>query len=92
MACLKIGEMVILHPNSGGIYALAARISDLAWGFATAVLPLEITAAGIIVSYWTNNVSVSVGTTIFLAIVLISIFGTIGSSRSALSPLYVCHQ
>ena len=43
------------------------------------VLPLEITAAGITVSYWPNNVPLGAWITIFLvAIIIINVFGTLG--------------
>jgi len=42
-------------------------------------LPLEITAAGITVSYWPNNVPLGVWITVFLvAIIAINVFGTLG--------------
>lgn len=88
MTCQAIGEMAILYPLSGGFYALAVRMLDPAWGFAmgwnyvlqwAVVLPLEITAAGITVSYWPNNVPLGAWITIFfLAIVAINVFGTLG--------------
>jgi amino acid transporter len=88
MTCQAIGEMAILYPLSGGFYALAVRMLDPAWGFAmgwnyvlqwAVVLPLEITAAGITVGYWENNVPLGAWITIFLlAIILINVFGTLG--------------
>lgn len=43
------------------------------------VLPLEITAAGITVSYWENNVPLGAWITIFfIAIIAINVFGTLG--------------
>lgn len=42
-------------------------------------LPLEITAAGIVVSYWTNTVPQAAWITIFwMVIVLVNVFGSLG--------------
>jgi amino acid transporter len=90
MTCQAIGEMAILYPLSGGFYALAVRMLDPAWGFAmgwnyvlqwAVTLPLEITAAGITVSYWPAAQKVPLGawiTIFFVAMILINVFGTLG--------------
>ncbi|KAK4055517.1 Amino acid permease [Microbotryomycetes sp. JL201] len=83
-----LGEMCIMFPVSGGFYTLAVRFLDPGFGCAlgwnyflqwAAVLPLEISAAGITVRYWTNEVPVAAWVTIFwLAIIAVNVFGTLG--------------
>ncbi|SDA03329.1 BZ3500_MvSof-1268-A1-R1_Chr7-1g09380 [Microbotryum saponariae] len=83
-----LGELAILYPLSGGFYTLAVRFLDPGFGMAlgynylfqwAVVLPLEITAAGITVQYWTESVPIAAWITIFwFAIIFVNIFGTLG--------------
>jgi len=83
-----LGEMSIMFPVSGGFYTLCLRFLDPSWGFAmgwnyvlqwAVVLPLEITAAGITVQYWTESVNIAIWITVFwLAIIAVNLFGTLG--------------
>ncbi|KAJ3565537.1 hypothetical protein NP233_g7567 [Leucocoprinus birnbaumii] len=83
-----IGEISILYPISGGFYTWAVRFLDPSFAFAmgwnyvfqwAVALPLEITVAATTVNYWPNNVPFAVWITIFwLAIIIISVFGTLG--------------
>ena len=83
-----LGELAVIFPVSGGFYTFSTRFIDPSWGFAmgwnyvfqwAAVLPLELTVAGLTVEYWQAGVSVGVWITIFfLAIVFINVFGTLG--------------
>lgn len=58
------------------------RFFSMGWNYVlqwAAVLPLEITAAGITVSYWSNPVPQAAWITIFfIAIILVNVFGTLG--------------
>ncbi|KAK4057913.1 Amino acid permease [Microbotryomycetes sp. JL221] len=83
-----LGEMCILYPVSGGFYTLAIRFLDPGFGLAmgynyllqwVATLPLEITAAGIVVQYWTDAVPLAAWITIFwFLIIAVNVFGALG--------------
>merc|ERR1711939_1195427 len=83
-----LGEMAIVYPVSGGFYTLIVRFIDPSFGFAlgwnyvlqwAVVLPLEITVAGTTVQYWDTPVPLAGWITIFMvAIIIISVFGTLG--------------
>ncbi|KAL9709675.1 Amino acid permease [Leucoagaricus gongylophorus] len=83
-----IGEMSILYPVSGGFYTWAVRFLDPSFAFAmgwnyvfqwAVALPLEITVAATTVNYWPNNVPFAAWITVFwMAILIVSIFGTLG--------------
>ncbi|ORY78861.1 amino-acid permease inda1 [Leucosporidium creatinivorum] len=83
-----LGEMCIMYPVSGGFYTLAIRFLDEGFGVSlgynyllqwTVVLPLELTAAGITVQYWTGSVPIAAWITIFwFLIIFVNIFGTLG--------------
>ncbi len=82
------------YPVNGSFYAYSVRFVDPAWGFAMGwnyvmnwlvILPFELTAAGITISFWTErddgSVSVNVGVwiTIFLVLVtIVNVFGVRG--------------
>lgn len=78
-----LGELAIMYPVSGGFYTYSTRFIDPSWGFAMgwnyvmqwcAVLPLEITVAGLTVQYWDRETSNAVWVTIFLlAIIIINV-------------------
>ena len=71
-----------MYPVSGGFYTYSIRFIDPSWGFAMGwnyvfqwviVLPLELTVAGITVSYWEDHIVTDVGvwiTIFFLLIIL----------------------
>lgn len=83
-----LGEMAVLFPVAGSFSAYSTRFLDPAWGFAMGwnyalqwliVLPLEVVAAAITVSYWKSTVNPAAWVAIFLAIVLsINLFGVKG--------------
>ncbi|KAG8905466.1 hypothetical protein FRB99_008907 [Tulasnella sp. 403] len=80
-----MAELSILYPVTGGFYNLANRFVDKSWAFAmgwnygigwAVVLPLELTAASIVVSFWDTGVPQGVWITIFMLIVfLVALFG-----------------
>ncbi|KAH9817185.1 amino acid permease/ SLC12A domain-containing protein [Melampsora americana] len=82
---VALGEMVTMFPVSGAFTHYAKRFVDPALGFAVGfnywysfgiTLPTEITAAAIVVQYWTSSVNVAVWITIFLiTICAINFFG-----------------
>nr|CAC67419.1 amino acid transporter [Uromyces viciae-fabae] len=72
---VSLGEMVTMFPITGSFVHYASRFVDPALGFALGwnywycyaiTLPTEITAAGIVIQYWTKSVNVAVWITIFL--------------------------
>ena len=83
-----LGEMAVLFPVAGSFSAYSTRFLDPAWGFAMGwnyamqwlvILPLEVVAAAITVSYWNSNISPAAWVTIFLAIIIsINLFGVRG--------------
>ncbi|ORY78860.1 APC amino acid permease [Leucosporidium creatinivorum] len=83
-----LGEMCIMYPVSGGFYTLAIRFLDEGFGVSlgynyllqwTVTLPVELTAAGITVQYWTGGVPIAGWITIFwFLIIFVNIFGTLG--------------
>lgn len=60
-----VAEMTILHPVSGGFVRMAGKWVDDAFGFAAGwnfffyealIIPFEITALTLVISFWSNNV------------------------------------
>ena len=83
-----LGEMAVLFPVAGSFSAYSTRFLDPAWGFAMGwnyamqwlvVLPLEVVAAAITVSYWNSKISPAAWVAIFLTIITsINLFGVRG--------------
>lgn len=87
-----LGELCAMYPVAGSFYDYSVRFIDPAWGFAMGwnyalnwlvVLPFELTAAGITIAFWTDNmehpINVGVWITIFLVmVVVINVFGVRG--------------
>ncbi|CAF3847308.1 unnamed protein product, partial [Rotaria sordida] len=86
--CMALGELAVTFPVSGSFAIYGSRFLDPAWGFAMGwnyalnwliVMPLEITAAGFVINYWTTSINVGVWITIFLiALLIINLFGVRG--------------
>jgi amino acid transporter len=86
--CMALGELAVTFPVSGSFAIYGSRFLDPAWGFAMGwnyalnwliVMPLELTAAGLVINYWTNSVNIAVWITIFLsALLIINLFGVRG--------------
>ncbi|KAG9123387.1 hypothetical protein FRC07_015006 [Ceratobasidium sp. 392] len=77
---IALGEMATLFPVSGGFVHYASRFIDPAVGFALGVnywycygiaLPVELTAAGIVIQYWNTSINVAAWITIQYVLVLI---------------------
>jgi len=87
-AVYALGELAVMYPISGGFYTYSTRFIDPSWGFAmgwnyvfqwAAVLPLELTVAGLTVEYWEAGVPLGVWITVFwLFIIIINAWGTLG--------------
>ncbi|KAL9598159.1 MAG: hypothetical protein Q9219_004656 [cf. Caloplaca sp. 3 TL-2023] len=83
-----LGELAVLYPVNGAFFTYACRFLDESWGFAMGwdyalgwltVLPFEITAAGITISYWRDDINIGVWAAVFLSIlVVVQIFGVKG--------------
>ena len=86
--CMALGELSVTFPVSGSFAIHSSRFLDPAWGFAMGwnyalswliTIPLELTAAGLVIHYWTTSISIAVWITIFLVILLIiNLFGVQG--------------
>jgi len=82
---VALGEMVTMFPVTGAFVHYTSRFVDPALGFAigwnywfsfAVTLPTEITAAGIVIKYWNQDVNVAVWITIFLvATTTVNFFG-----------------
>lgn len=92
---VQTNSFVALYPVAGSFFDYSVRFIDPAWGFAMGwnyamnwlvVLPFELTAAGVTISFWTDpnqtgNPSINVGiwiTIFLLSVVVINIFGVRG--------------
>ncbi|EER25957.1 general amino-acid permease GAP1, putative [Coccidioides posadasii C735 delta SOWgp] len=83
-----LGEMAVLFPVAGSFSSFSTRFLDPAWGFAMGwnyalqwlvVLPLEIVAASLTVSYWPSHISPAAWVAIFYTMVItINLFGVQG--------------
>ncbi|KAG6181579.1 hypothetical protein E4U36_003974 [Claviceps purpurea] len=86
--CQALGELAVLFPIAGSFSSWATRFLDPSWGFAMGwnyalqwltVLPLEIIAASLTISYWGETLPKAVYVTIFLiVIIIINLFGVKG--------------
>ncbi|KAL9577442.1 MAG: hypothetical protein Q9212_006363 [Teloschistes hypoglaucus] len=90
-----LGELAVLYPVNGAFYMYAVRFIDPAWGFAMGweyainwlvILPFEITAAGITISYWREDINIGVWIAVFLfALVVVQVFAVRGYGEGVLS-------
>ena len=73
-----LGELAVLFPIAGSFSVYSTRFIDPAWGFAMGwnyvmqwlvVLPLELTAAGITISYWNSGLNIAIFIAIFLVLI-----------------------
>ncbi|KAL6818066.1 AAT family amino acid transporter [Trichoderma sp. SZMC 28013] len=78
-------ELAVLYPVNGAFYTYIVRFIDPSWGFAIGaeyafqwlcLLPFEITAAGLTISFWKDDINIGVWVAVFLVTVsLIQLFG-----------------
>ncbi|KAF2112437.1 amino acid permease-domain-containing protein [Lophiotrema nucula] len=84
-----LGEMAVLFPVAGSFSAYSTRFLDPAWGFAMGwnyalqwlvVLPLEIVAATLTITFWTHgSVNNAAWVSVFLVLITgINLFGVRG--------------
>ncbi|KAL8798757.1 MAG: hypothetical protein Q9182_006418 [Xanthomendoza sp. 2 TL-2023] len=83
-----LGELAVLYPVNGAFYMYAVRFIDPAWGFAMGweyalswlvILPFEITAAGITIDFWRDDINIGVWIAVFLTtLVLVQFFAVRG--------------
>ncbi|CAK7272969.1 histidine permease [Sporothrix epigloea] len=83
-----LGELAVNFPVAGSFSAFSTRFLDPSWGFAMGwnyafqwlvVLPLEIIAASMTVTYWNPELNKAIFVTIFLVIIVgINLFGVKG--------------
>ncbi|MCJ1458824.1 hypothetical protein MMC28_009198 [Mycoblastus sanguinarius] len=83
-----LGELAVLYPVNGAFFTYGCRFIDEAWGFAMGwdyalgwltVLPFEITAAGITISFWRDDINIGVWIAVFLfLLVVVQFFGVRG--------------
>ncbi|KAG5929792.1 hypothetical protein E4U42_004516 [Claviceps africana] len=86
--CQALGELAVIFPIAGSFSAWATRFLDPSWGFALGwnyalqwltVLPLEIVAASLTISYWGETLPKAVFVSFFLVIIIfINLFGVKG--------------
>ncbi|KAK1600014.1 amino acid permease [Colletotrichum navitas] len=86
--CQALGELAVAFPVAGSFSAYSTRFLDPSWGFAMGwnyalqwltVLPLEIIAASITITFWDPNITKAIFVTIFLTgIIAINLFGVKG--------------
>lgn len=97
-----LAEMAVLYPVNGAFYTYIVRFVDPSWGFAVGldyaiswltVLPFELTAASLTISFWRKDISVAVWITVFLVVlIVIQIFGVrgYGEVEFILSLIKIC--
>ncbi|KAK0517559.1 hypothetical protein JMJ35_000714 [Cladonia borealis] len=83
-----LGELAVLYPVNGAFFTYGCRFIDEAWGFAMGwdyaigwltVLPFEITAAGITISFWRDDINIGVWIAVFLFLLcIVNYFGVRG--------------
>lgn len=74
-----LGELAVLFPIQGSFSVFSTRFIDPAWGFAMGwnyamqwliVLPLELSAAAIVIQYWQTSLNIGVYITIFIIVIV----------------------
>ncbi|SNX81659.1 probable GAP1 - amino acid transport protein [Melanopsichium pennsylvanicum] len=87
MVVMALGELGAIFPVAGSFAAYSTRFIDPAVGFAMAynywlqwliVLPLELVAASIVISYWDPNETVPKGIWVALFLIIITIINFFG--------------
>lgn len=101
MTVQALGELAVLYPVNGAFFTYSCRFIDESWGFAMGwdyaiqwltILPFEITAAGITISFWPRGAAVNIGVWIavfLVALSIIQIFGVKGYGEGT-SDLTIC--
>ncbi|KAH8919227.1 amino-acid permease inda1 [Atractiella rhizophila] len=84
MVMQAAGELAIMYPVTGGFYTLSDRFIQPSWAMAmgwnyvlqwAVVLPLELIAAAVTVSFWRDDISQAVWITVFfITVIIVNIF------------------
>ncbi|KAF5021838.1 hypothetical protein F66182_6131 [Fusarium sp. NRRL 66182] len=78
--CQALGELAVMFPIAGSFSSWATRFIDPSWGFAMGwnyamqwliVLPLEIIAASLTLSYWDESLTRAIFVSVFLFVIII---------------------
>ncbi|KAK9233854.1 amino acid permease/ SLC12A domain-containing protein [Lipomyces kononenkoae] len=97
-----LAEMAVLYPVNGAFFTYVVRFVDPSWGFAIGwdyaiswltVLPFEITAAGLTIKFWRDDINVGVWISVFLVVLAaIQVFGVrgYGEVEFILSSIKIC--
>ncbi|KAI5956543.1 hypothetical protein KGF54_001018 [Candida jiufengensis] len=85
---MALGELCVAFPVNGAFSQYGSRFVDESWGFAVGwnyaimwliVLPLELVAAAMCISYWNNDINPASWVAIFyVLIMIINLFGVKG--------------
>ncbi|OXV11170.1 hypothetical protein Egran_01073 [Elaphomyces granulatus] len=83
-----LGELAVLYPVNGAFFTYCLRFIDPSWGFAVGwdyaiswliILPFEITAAGLTIKFWRDDINIGVWITVFLVVLsIVQVFGVRG--------------
>ncbi|KAN0071100.1 Amino acid permease/ SLC12A domain containing protein [Elaphomyces granulatus] len=83
-----LGELAVLYPVNGAFFTYCLRFIDPSWGFAIGwdyaiswliILPFEITAAGLTIKFWRDDINIGVWITVFLIVLsIVQVFGVRG--------------
>lgn len=86
--CQALAELAVLYPVNGAFYTYVVRFIDPSWGFAMGwdyaiswltILPFELVAASITISYWRDDLNMGIWVAVFLVVLAtIQIFGVRG--------------
>ena len=88
-----LAELAVMYPVNGAFYTYIVRFIDPSWGFAMGwdyalgwliILPFEITAAGITIQFWRDDINIGVWIAVFLVVLsAIQLFGVRGYGEGA---------
>lgn len=76
-----LGELAVLFPVNGAFYTYVVRFVDPSWGFAMGwdyaigwltVLPFELTAAGITIQFWREDINIGVWITVSISVMAVN--------------------
>ncbi|ROV99053.1 hypothetical protein VMCG_06639 [Cytospora schulzeri] len=86
--CQALAELAVLYPVNGAFYTYVVRFIDPSWGFAMGwdyaiswltILPFELVAASITITYWRDDLNMGIWVTVFLVVLcIIQVFGIRG--------------
>ncbi|KAF7527699.1 hypothetical protein G7054_g10388 [Neopestalotiopsis clavispora] len=97
-----LAEMAVLYPVNGAFFTYVVRFVDPSWGFAVGldyalswlcVLPFELTAASLTISFWRPDLNVAIWISVFLVLlIVIQVFGVrgYGEVEFILSIIKIC--